>query len=965
MTKPAIIVAILIAAAMDVSAGVNLTTWQADLQHTGQNLNEKILNPENISSKGSFGYLFSQPVDGQTYGQPLLASGIDIGGATHNIVYVATEHDSVYAFDADNNQGDNARPLWHDSLLPAGTQPVPQNIIGSSDISVEVGITTTPVIDMASRTLYVVSKVETLADTTCQQYLHALDLATGAEKFGGPVLINPTFAGSSSDGKHGVIPFNALREHSRAAMILYNGVVYITYGSHSDSNPYHGEVLGYDSSTLKLVKTFISTPNGESPEGGIWLSGAGPAIDSQGSMYVAVANGSWEQSPSPYTTGTDWGESLLKLPTDTTGALQVDFANTLNWFTPDIWKKLNEGDLDLGSSGLLILPDQSGGNHPHIMVEGSKNGVLYVVDRDDLGGIHTPNNSVQEIREIDGDSLYTTPAYFNGYIYYAASGGPLEQRAVGYDAGTGDYIATTSIISSSNYGGKGAGVFISANGTTNGIAWLLNGTGLDAYDATNVSGSPIYSGSATAPPNINCQTTKFSLPIAANGKVYFTAFDSTNTGHLFVFGLLSSLTAPEVPGNPTATAISSRQITVTWTDTVASSAGFIVTRSMSSDGPFNPVGTVGAHVTSFTDASLRASTKYYYQIVAFNSKGDSPATSIVSATTFPFFALPGLVAYWNFDDGNPAMVSDATGNGHTGTVRGEVAPSTGFINGAYTFHGAGVASSHISVPNTPALQFAASQSFTVSAWVKPANIHKTEQAVLAKSADQGNAYGIWINAKDQWIFRGPNGDLVGSTATGGAWTHVAVVQDAVANTRKLYVNGVLAGNQNGTQAADGVGDLWMGQQNVTSNPKSFPGLIDEVRLYNRALTDAEIPTLLGPPILEALSLQPQDNGEDEGIILSPSTSIVTEPRQGSIKGRYTIALNFSTPVSVSSTKLELQGGGTAVGHVDSVSYNSTKKTATVVLANVGNNQSLNLHLSGIQPGNGTADIPFNILWETK
>ncbi|WP_433964309.1 hypothetical protein [Tunturiibacter gelidiferens] len=414
---------------------VNITTWQGDLQHTGANLNETALTPANVGSIGNFGPLFTQPLDGQSYGQPLYVTSGTLGrfadGSSHNVVYVATEHDSVFAFDADSN----ASPLWHVSLLPSGTTPVPQGEVGSGDIEVELGITTTPVIDTAGQTLYVVSKVKKTADGTYQQYLHALDLKTGAEKLNGPVLINPTFAGSAPDEENpnghpagsncvpanGVIPFCPLHEHLRAAMILFNGVVYLSYGSHGDTTPYHGEILGYDANTLQLVKTFISSPNGASgqiPFGGFWGSGAGPAIDSQGNMFVAVANGAFDQAASQFTTGTDWGESILKLPT--TGSFNVSFSNPLNWFTPDNWSDLNGNDLDLGSSGLLLLPDQATGPHSHIAVGGGKGGVLYVVDRDNLGGLHTPDNSIQEIAE--GRRLFVTPAYFNGYIYYTAEG---------------------------------------------------------------------------------------------------------------------------------------------------------------------------------------------------------------------------------------------------------------------------------------------------------------------------------------------------------------------------------------------------------------------------------------------------------------------------------------------------------------------------------------------------------------
>ncbi len=257
---------------------------------------------------------------------------------------------------------------------------------------------------------------------------------------------------------------------------------------------------------------------------------------------------------------------------------------------------------------------------------------------------------------------------------------------------------------------------------------------------------------------------------------------------------------------------------------------------------------MGAHVDSFTDSGLRAHTAYYYQVAAFNSRGESPPGPAVTASTFSFFNEKGLVAFWDFDDENSGTVVDVTGNGHNGKVAGEVVASPGILIGAYTFHGTGVAPAHLAVPNSPAFQFTAEQSFTLSAWIKPIHIHDTEQAVIAKSADQGSPYGIWIDTGNRWVFRGPNGDLVGPPAQQDVWTHLAVVQDATAKTRSIYVNGKLAASAPGTQPADGPGDLWMGQQNVASRPESFPGLIDEVRIYNRALDANEIPPLLTAPV---------------------------------------------------------------------------------------------------------------------
>jgi large repetitive protein len=953
---------------------VNITTWQGDLQHTGANLNETALTPANVGSVGNFGVLFTQPLDGESYGQPLYVTSGTLGkfadGTSHNVVYVATEHDGVFAFDADNN----AIPLWSVSLLPSGTIPVPQGDVGSGDIGVELGITTTPVIDTAGQTLYVVSKVKKTADGTYQQYLHALDLKTGAEKLNGPVLINPTFAGNAQDREdpnghpagsncvsaNGVIPFCPLHEHMRAAMVLFNGVVYLSYGSHGDTQAYHGEILGYDANTLQLVKTFITTPNGgpnENVEGGFWGGGAGPAVDSQGNMFVMVANGAFDQAASQFTTGTNWGESILKLPT--TGSFNVSFSNPLNWFTPSNYADLNGGDVDLGSSGLLLLPDQAAGTHQHIAVGGGKGGILYVVDRDNLGGLHTPDNSIQEVAE--GRRLFVTPAYFNGYIYYTAEGGPLEQRAVGFDPTTNGYISDPPIKSDSTYGIHGSGAFISANTNTDGIVWVVNGNILDAYDARNVSGQPIYRQTSSVN-NIGCNAAKFTLPMVSGGKVYYTCFDpGSNASYLFVSGLLPvPVGSPASPAGAVASATSATNAQITWTDNSDNEAGFAIKRATSAAGPFNQVGSVTSNVTAFTDSGLSPSTQYFYQVAAFNSLGASSASNVATTTTFPEYEQNGLVAYWNFDDGvpNPA---DVTGRGHGATVNGEAGSAQGFVNLGYNFHGAGQAASRLEVSNAPDLQFTANQSFSLTAWALPLALSGKEQTIIAKSADQGNPYGISINAAGEWVGRGPQGDIVGSAAVQGVWTHVALVQDGSAGTRSLYVNGVLAAS--GTaQAADGAGDLWMAQRNVAGDVAALPGSIDEVRVYNTALAPGQVMGTIAPPVVNAVSSMQQGGAGTFGVTLFPSATSVIEPREGATPGNYTIALTFAAPVSGVSASISLQGGGNAVGSVTSVTPDSTGRTLTVALSGVANDQALNLHLAGIMPGNGSADIPVNVLW---
>ncbi|MGH8047581.1 MAG: LamG-like jellyroll fold domain-containing protein, partial [Chthoniobacterales bacterium] len=720
---------------------------------------------------------------------------------------------------------------------------------------------------------------------------------------------------------------------------------------------YHGEVVGYDATTLQWLpsKTFITSPN-TGTKAGIWGGGAGPAVDSDGNMYFATGNG-------PVSHGTsDWGMSMLKLPG--TGAFNVTEANTLNWFTPNNWDNLNFGDADLGSSGLLLLPDQPG-PHPHLLAGGGKGGQLYLIDRDSMGGLHTPNNSVQEIT--DTKSLFVTPAYWNNNIYYAPAGSPMIQRAVSYNSADGSYLskdgdAATHKSTFVYNGGHGSHAFISANGNTNGIVWTLDlGTPikLHAYNALNVAGNPIATVQVTG-----YSGRKFCSPIAVNGRVYFTAdVNATNQSRLFSVGLPPPAAGtPTAPSNIAALAVTSGKVRVTWADNSNNETGFKIKRSATAGGPFTAL-TPNANEVFYDDSTgLSPATTYYYQVVATNANGDSNPTSTVAVTTFPLFNAAGLVSYWNFDEGTAGTAADITGSGRNGTLNGEISWDAGYNNSAVSLHGTGSAPSNVAVPNSAALQFNATDSFTLSAWAFRGAAHNAYEAVVEKSRDVGNFYGIYVNPAGQWCFRGPGSDVVGTNALISTWTHLTAVQDGASNTRKLYVNGVLAGS--GTaQAGNGTGVFWVGQSpGVGQSIESFAGEVDEVRLYNRALSAAEIPSLLGPPILQAVSLQTQGT-DSQQIVLAPLSTKVIESRRGATQGSYTLVLSFSAPVSGISASLKKQSDGTAgTGTVGTITYDSTGRVVTVPLTGVANAQSLNLHLAGITPGAGIADVPFNVLW---
>lgn len=324
--------------ASTASAQVDITTWQVNQQHWGLNSSETILTPGAVQTPQAFGLLYTQQTDGQTYGQPLFMSMATLNTLPgsfrdqnpHNVVYVATQSGSLFAFDADVA---SAAPLWQASLIPAGKTPITKDDVQSGDILGNLAVTTTPVIDPSTSTIYIVSTVKDAgsAQPSYHQYLYALDLKTGQTKTS-PLLIQPTFPGiplplSPTDKDQvtapaGQIPFSALHEHLRAAMTLSKGILYLVYASHSDEPPYYGEILGYDVSSFpaKLVKTFITNTNGTDQGDGIWQSGAAPAFDSNGNLYVMTGNGPFDQIPdgNGKVNQNDWGESVLRLPTNST-----------------------------------------------------------------------------------------------------------------------------------------------------------------------------------------------------------------------------------------------------------------------------------------------------------------------------------------------------------------------------------------------------------------------------------------------------------------------------------------------------------------------------------------------------------------------------------------------------------------------------------------------------------------------
>ena len=503
-------------------------TYHNDNMRTGQDLNETVLTPSNVNSS-TFGKRFSYPLDGLTLASPLYVQNVNIPGqGFHNVVIVATEHDSVYAFDAD---GRSSSPLWHVNFTnpAAGVTTVPAADTGETeDIPNEIGITGTPVIDPATNTIYLVAATKEVSGGTTSyvQRLHALDLTTGAEKFGGPVVIQASVPGTGDGSSGGTLSFDSLRENQRTGGLLANGVVYFGFSSHGDNDPFHGWVLGYNASTLQRVMVFCSTPN--AGHGGVWMDGDGIATDSTGSLYFISGDGDFDVN----TGGSDYGDSFIRL--STSGTVQ-------DYFAPRVQSTLDTGNLDLGAGGVLLLPDQSGA-HPHEMVSAGKNGTVYLVDRDNMGHFNSASdNIVQELVNIFPNNLgieggnFSSPVYWNGSVYFAPVGGAVQA----FSLANGLLSTSPTSQTSETYNGRGGAMSISANGASNGILWALqtNGSGvpgtLHAYDATNLS-RELYNSDQAGSRDTLDEWDKFSVPVVANGEVFVAG-----TSQLTIFGLLS------------------------------------------------------------------------------------------------------------------------------------------------------------------------------------------------------------------------------------------------------------------------------------------------------------------------------------------------------------------------------------------------------------------------------------------
>lgn len=539
-------------ASLPADAQVSVLTYHNNNQRTGLNAGETILNLTNVTS-ARFGKLFSYAVDGYVYAQPLYVPGVAIPGqGTHNVFFIATEHDTVYAFDADG-AGAGGGLLWKTNLGAAAvttTTTYTNKNFGTryngnayTDIKPEVGITGTPVIDLASGTLYVDAFTGVISLTTgLTNYIHtlyALNITNGTERSFSPVLVTASVLGNGVDSTNRELTFNPKQQIQRSALTLAGGILYVAYSGYADTDPYHGWVLGFSATNLLQLTNYVfnTTPNStiaafgaNAGEGGIWMGGGGLCVDENTNLIFEVGNGIFTATNN--SGGTEYGDSFIKLST-TNGLALADY------FTPYNQASLASGDTDLGSGGMILLPDQPG-SFPHLFLGAGKEGKIYLINRDQMttGNNHFDRtNSIDFIVQANAGKIlgsFSTPSYFNGRIYYAGTGDNLKSIALTNGLMSGLKMLTNT---ARTFAFPGATTSISANGTNNGIVWALqmgSPAVLVACNATNFTTELYNSSQASGNRDRLANGTKFAAPTVADGKVFVG-----NSNSVAVFGLLA------------------------------------------------------------------------------------------------------------------------------------------------------------------------------------------------------------------------------------------------------------------------------------------------------------------------------------------------------------------------------------------------------------------------------------------
>jgi hypothetical protein len=509
--------AAVVLAAGYASAQVSVVTANYGIDRTNANLQETILNPSNVAP-GTFGKLGAYGVDGQIYAQPLYLENVVIGSSAHNVVYVATMHNTVYAFDADLPAG--SAPLWSVSLGP----PVPNDFYRFHDIMPEVGILSTPVIDPAAGVMYLVAN--TLESGGSVYRLHALDVTSGVEVLGAPVVIEAVVPGTAPDGSGDQVTFDPNQHLQRPGLLLLNNVVYMAFGSHGDGLPYHGWLIGYDAQDVQQqVSVLNTTPNGSA--GSIWQAGNGPAADDAGNIYVAATNGDYDGV-------SNWGETFLELD-------PADGLSITSWFTPNNWPYMNGADFEVGNSAPMLLPGTD------LLVGGGKLGVVYLMRRGNLGGMSDNDGQlVQSFQACNfglfGRAFWKSATKF--LAYFSAWAGPLQ--AFRLDGGV--FVTDPDSQSAASFANPYSGLAVSANADQDGtgILWAttsdqtnpLSPGVLRAFDAGDLS-NELWNSEMNPGLDRLGNFAKFAIPTVAAGKVFVPTF----SGALEVYGLLPTLTS--------------------------------------------------------------------------------------------------------------------------------------------------------------------------------------------------------------------------------------------------------------------------------------------------------------------------------------------------------------------------------------------------------------------------------------
>jgi len=712
MRRVLFILALIVCLSSTGRADVAVLTHHNDLNRTGANLNETVLTTNNVKTS-TFGLVFSRAVDDQIYAQPLVQTNVNLGAnGYHNLAIVATVNDSVYAFDADNPAVSAA--YWHRSFLSSGVVPPNSSDMLASpcgsffNISGNIGILSTPVIDPVAGTIYVLARTKetTNSVTNFVQRLHALDITTGLERGNSPVVITATVPGTNSvDSTNGVVTFNPFKENQRCGLALVNGVVYICWASLCDWSPYHGWMIGYNATNLQQTFVYNATPNGD--EGGIWMSGGAPAADTNGNLYLSIGNGTVGTSNNPSDT-INRGESFVKFTPSGTNL------TVASWFTPYNWSTLEANDWDLGAAELLLIPGTN------LAFSGGKGSILYLVNRDNMGGVSATSADTNIVQSFSiNNKLFGGPVWWDGptnsYAYLWPSSDYLRQYS--FSRAMGKFSSTTPFAQGPATTAFPGGILsLSANGSQSGtgIVWAAHSNGgsangatvpgiLEAYNAENVN-TLLWSSQQNSARDAVGNFAKFCPPTIANGKVYLATFSSK----LNVYGLLS---VPVLSVSPSNLGFGTVAIgrTNTLSFQVLNNGGTNLTGTVNVSPPFaivsgSPFNLAGSATTNVVISFTPTNTGSFSNNVTFTSNGGNSTNAVTGSGTPPaqLSVSPASVSFGTVALGNTVQASFAITN--LGGIA--ITNGTAIVGGPFAivsgtpFNLAGFASSNVVVSFT-------------------------------------------------------------------------------------------------------------------------------------------------------------------------------------------------------------------------------------------------------------------------